>query len=94
MRKFKCSFDGFEVDLDDPETYKHLSDDINILRDRMFREIGYSIVYMDYFPDRKDGFPKRKKKDIFEKLSDWYPNTKTPDKKIEINNCGYKEFIN
>lgn len=91
MRKHKCHFDGFEVDLDNPKTYKYLPKTIKELRNLMFKEIGYALVYMDYFPDRKGFFPKNKKKDKFYKLSEWYPDTKHPNKKVEVNNVGYRQ---
>ena len=62
MRKFKSSLYGKEVDLDNSKTYKHLPKKIKELRDRMFKEIGYAILYMDHFPDRKEFFQKKKKK--------------------------------
>jgi hypothetical protein len=92
MREYKLTgvYPG-TVDLDDPETYKHLPKTRKLLRNLMFREIGYALVYMDYFPNRKGLFPKRKKKDKFIKLSEMYPDTKFPNKKIEINNVSYNQ---
>lgn len=55
MRKYTCAF-GKVVDLDKPETYNHLPDDLGKLDDMMFKEIGQALVYMDYF--RKEYFPK------------------------------------
>lgn len=49
MRPFNCSFDNIEVDLDDPETYKHLPNNIVELEDRMFKNIGYYYCYVNYF---------------------------------------------
>lgn len=49
MRINKCSPYGEEVDLDDPQTYNYLPKTIKELRDLMFREIGYSICYMDFW---------------------------------------------
>ncbi len=48
MRKFKCSPFGYEVDLGDPKTYKHLPQNTKELRKLMFQEIGYSHYYMNY----------------------------------------------
>ena len=48
MRKYTCAF-GEEVDLDNPETYKYLPDDLKKLDDMMFKEIGQALVYMDYW---------------------------------------------
>ena len=58
MRNFRQSFIGTIVDLDNPETYKHLPKTINKLNDRMLREIGYAICYMDYW--NPDIFEKEK----------------------------------
>lgn len=54
------------------------------LRNMMFREIGYAICYMDYFPDRKKFFPKKKlnQKMIIHLHS---------NKKIDMNNVGYMQ---
>lgn len=48
MRKYTCAF-GEEVDLDNPETYKHLPDDLTKLDNLILKEIGYAICYMDYW---------------------------------------------
>ncbi len=48
MRKFKI-IDDFEVDLDDPKTYKHLPQTTKELRQLMLSEIGYAYVYMNYW---------------------------------------------
>lgn len=47
-----------EVDLDDPKIYEYLPKTVKELDQLMFREIGYAIVYMDYFPSRAGIFPK------------------------------------
>ena len=62
MRKYKQHFDGVEVDLDNPKTYKHLPKTDRELDDLMILKIGQALLYMDYFPDRKDLFGKRKRK--------------------------------
>ena len=82
---------GETVDLDNPETYKHLPDTYRELRYLMFQRIGYVILYMDYFPNRKGLFPKRKRKEEFVKLSEWYPEAKDGDKLIEINNVAFNQ---
>lgn len=61
MRKYTCAF-GEEVDLDNPDTYKHLPDDLNKLDDMMFKEIGQALVYMNYF--RPECFPKKESVDL------------------------------
>lgn len=38
-----------EVDLDNPETYCYLPNNSKELDNRMFRDIGYALVYMDWF---------------------------------------------
>lgn len=48
MRKFTTSPFGEEVDLDNPETYKHLPNTIRELDDLMFKEIGQALVYMNH----------------------------------------------
>lgn len=58
MRKFRTAHSE-DVDLDDPKTYAHLPDSINVLNDRMLKEIGYAICYMDYW--HPDIFGKEKK---------------------------------
>ena len=94
MRKYKMSFDGTEVDLDDPELYKNYPNTDKELDNLMFCEIGKTLVYMDYFESRKHLFPKRKKKDKFAKLSDWYPDlegTEKGNRIVEIGNSGYNQ---
>ncbi len=63
MREFKTTFGG-TVDLDDPNTYKHLSDDTADLDDLMFKEIGMALAYMDYFRpeffEDKDGGQRKR----------------------------------
>lgn len=50
MRKFLCNpFNDVEVDLDDPQTYKHLPQTAKELRDMMFSEIGYYHCYVNYW---------------------------------------------
>lgn len=52
MRKFVCSPYGEEVDLDNPETYSYLPDNANQLRDILFKNFGWSQLYMNYLhPD-------------------------------------------
>lgn len=84
MRKFKSMFG--EVDLDDPKTYKHLSNTWRALDALMFKEIGYALVYMNYFKDRRDMFPTKKEKPDMVKSP--YSN-----KKIDMNNSGYYQRI-
>jgi hypothetical protein len=48
MRIYKDAF-GTPCDLDDPETYNYLPNDDRSLDDRMFKNIGQALVYMDYF---------------------------------------------
>lgn len=43
------SFDGQEVDLDDPNLYDYLPNDPKSLDDLMFKEIGYALCYMNNF---------------------------------------------
>lgn len=38
-----------EVDLDNQETYSYLPNNSKELDDRMFRNIGFALVYMDWF---------------------------------------------
>lgn len=90
MRKYKPAF-GKEIDLDNPKTYSFLPKTKEELRNLMFREIGYAIVYMDFFPDRKKYFPKNKQKSKMVKMSDMFPNAKYPNKKIDINNSSYNQ---
>lgn len=40
---------GPEVDLDNPDTYKHLPDTLKELDDRFLKEIGYTQCYFKYF---------------------------------------------
>ena len=85
------SFDGVEVDLDDPKTYDYLPDTQEELDNRMFLEIGKTLVYMDYFPERKHHFPKEKQPEKFVKLSELFPDTKFPDKEVDINNAAWEQ---
>lgn len=50
------------VDLDSDKTYKYLPKDANKLDDLMFKEIGKTLVYMDYLPSRKGLYNKKKLK--------------------------------
>lgn len=63
MRKFICSPFGDEVDLDNPETFSNLPDDANQLRDILFKELGWSHLYMNYLHqdvfDKNDSQRKR-----------------------------------
>lgn len=89
MRKYITHFEGEEVDLDDPNTYKHLPDNYQELDKLMLREIGYALVYMDYFPDRKGGWPKEKNPEMLTRIGDVYPNVKNPDAMVDMNNAGH-----
>lgn len=52
MREHTESFSREKIDLDNPEIYKHLPDNVEDLNNRMLREIGYATCYMDYWhPD-------------------------------------------
>lgn len=66
MRLHTESFSREKVDLDNPETYKHLPNTIKELDKMMFREIGYSICYMDYW--HKDVFKLERREPV---LDDW-----------------------
>ena len=93
MRKYQPAF-GPKVDLDDPKTYSYLPNTAEELDRLMFREIGYALVYMDYFKDRKKFFPKRKRKSEMVKVKDLFPNSKhhkNSDREIDINNGGYDQ---
>src|SRR3990167_841324 len=60
MRKFQPRF-GKEVDLDNPKTYSYLkTNTCRELNNMMFKEIGYALVYMNYFRDRRKSFPIKK----------------------------------
>lgn len=89
MRKYSPAY-GPKVDLDDPKTYKHLPDNEKELDNIMFKEIGYALVYMDYFPERKGFFPKRKRKPEMVKLKDIFPNIKS-NKEVDKNNASYDQ---
>jgi hypothetical protein len=86
MRKFTERPFGEVVDLDDPKIYDYLPNTCAELRDRMFKNIGYALVYMDYFPSRKGLFPKRKKKVKMYAL-------KKGGKKFDINNGSYYQRL-
>jgi len=49
MREFRTSPFGQTVDLDDPNTYKHLPDDTKQLRTIMLSEIGYFYCYTQFW---------------------------------------------
>ncbi len=78
MRIFKCSFDNFEVDLDNPETYKHLPKSIDELDDRMFKNVGYYYCYVNYFhKDIKDlGWFVNQEERIFVLIKNFTENRK------------------
>lgn len=92
MRKYKPVW-GEEVDLDNPETYSYLPNTHKELRNKMFSLIGYALVYMDYFPNRRGFFPKRKKKDKFVKMSECFPDFENDERLIEINNVAYNQRL-
>jgi len=71
-------------DLDDPKTYKYLPNTSNELDDLMFKQIGYAMVYMDFFSDRKGVFPKKKQKPRMIE----HPYSKN---KIDAANGGYEQ---
>jgi len=48
MRIHKDHF-GYESDLDDPDTYSYLPNTIEKVRDQMYNEMGFSLLYMDFF---------------------------------------------
>ena len=83
MRKYKPAY-GKEVDLDSAKTYKYLPNDLKELDNLMFLEIGYALVYMDYFPDTKKMFPS--KKQTIKMITHPYNN-----KKVDKNNCGWQQ---
>lgn len=91
MRKYRQHFDGHEVNLDNPKIYSYLPKTTKELRNLMFKEIGYAIVYMDYFPSRKGIYPKKKLKDKFAPLSDWGVKGKKGKKMCEYNNSGWNQ---
>lgn len=65
MREFSCApFHEITVDLDNPETYKFLPNDVNALRDIMLCEIGYYYCYVNYW---RKGWDKKQVKRV-EKL--------------------------
>lgn len=82
MRKHKTNFFGDTVDLDNKKTYSYLPDDCNKLDDLMFKEIGYALCYMNYFPSRKSLFPTKKRKPKF---------ITHKGKKYDFNNPGYTQ---
>ena len=60
MREFRCSFDGEVVDLDDPNVYEYLPQEVNELRERILFEIGYSHVWQKYWhPNGRTTQPER-----------------------------------
>ncbi len=92
MRKYQPVW-GPPVDLDDPETYKHLPNTYKELDDLMIRRIGYALLYMDYFKDRRKFFPKRKPKPNMVKASELWPNNKKwkGPEYIDMNSGGYDQ---
>lgn len=71
MRNFKTSPFGDIVDLDDSDTYNHLPDNTKQLDNLMFKEIGYALVYMNYF--HKENFDKYpSQKESVHKLIDFF----------------------
>lgn len=76
MREFKCQpFYDDIVDLDNPETYKHLPDNIKELRYLMLREIGYALCYMNYwhkdwFSDSRDGGQRIKVEELIKNFTE------------------------
>lgn len=76
MRKFVCNF-GEIVDLDNSENYSYLPNDIKSLDEKMFCEIGKSLIYMDYFHP-----------EIFSKKKKYIINPYTDKKSID---CGYQQ---
>lgn len=91
MRKFKCSFDRLEVDLDDPKTYDGLPQNVDDLRNLMFREIGYSYCYMKYF--RKGCFGEGKDGGQTERVELLIKNFSENEKKNRNNVLWYQEQV-
>ena len=52
-------YDGQIYDLDDPSTYSHLPSRPKELDDRMFREIGITLCYMNIWHSDTWGHPKK-----------------------------------
>jgi len=92
MRQFKPVY-GPKVDLDDPETYDYLPKTEKELDALMFREIGYALVYMDYFKDRRKFFPKRKNKSDMVRFCDIFTDKKYAKNTtlIDVNNAAYDQ---
>mgnify|MGYP003417989155 CR=1 FL=1 len=57
MRMYRCHY-GMDVDLDSPDTYKHLPQQIQQVRASLLKEIGYAHCYMNYW--QKELFKKNK----------------------------------
>jgi len=56
MRPYKLTdMSGETVDLDDDKIYAHLPAEYEPLRDRMWKEIGYALSYMDFI--HRESFP-------------------------------------
>ncbi len=55
MRKFTVDPFEFEVDLDDPKTYRYLPNDVKLLRAMLHQEIGYYYCYVNYWHPDWDG---------------------------------------
>ena len=88
-RMYQTSMFG-KVDLNDPKTYDYLPKTWKELEFIMFKEIGYAICYMDFFPSRKGLFPKRKRKPDMVKMSDVF-GPKYSDKLIDLNNSCWEQ---
>lgn len=74
MRKFICSPFGDEVDLDNLETFSHLPDDVNQLRDILFKEFGWCHLYMNYLHQDVFGESDLQRKRINEFMKNYSEN--------------------
>jgi uncharacterized membrane protein len=77
MRKFIGKPFGEEYDLDDINIYDYLPNDVKLLDDLMFKEIGYALCYMDYFhPDVFDDkiFSGNQKERVINLIKDFTEN--------------------
>jgi hypothetical protein len=87
---FRC-FDGEQVDLDNPETYKTYPQTTKELRNLMFSEIGRYYCYMNYY--RKDLTDQGCFKDQIPKIEELIKNFTENERENYENVMWYQEQV-
>ncbi len=76
MREFKTAFEGI-VDLDDPDTYSYMANDIGSIRDEIHKEIGYCYCYFNYWHKPWDEKQEARVEILIKKYTDEWSDNRT-----------------